>query len=123
MKMKAMSLFAVGFLISMSVFAQADSVKHDMVDDPIAYIKRESIGGKLDFNLVLAKENKNGFYVHDGIGYNRKDFAIFLWGQKVMRLGISSSKKAVKLWEEINGRDMTAPEKKALLKGFKKVIE
>jgi len=33
-------------------------------------------------------------------------------------LGTSSAKKAANLWEEINNRELTAPEKKALEKGF-----
>lgn len=85
--------------------------------DPVEYIKAETIGGKLDFNKVLEKETQ-GLFLYDGIMYNKKDFAIFLWGKKVKLLGIKSSKKAVKLWEEINNKPLSDPEKKALVKGF-----
>lgn len=106
----------VGLLITIFTYGQTgESV--DKTSDPTEYIKKETIGGKLDFNLTLEKENK-GLYLYDGVAYNKKDFAIFLWGQAVKRLGISSSKKATKLWTEINKRELTGPEKKALTKGF-----
>ena len=84
--------------------------------DPIEYIKKETIGGELDYNKVL--ENNHSLLVYDGIAYNKKDFAIFLWGKKVKMMGINSTKKATKLWEEINNRTLTEPEKKALIAGF-----
>lgn len=81
------------------------------IKDPIEYIKKETIGGKLDFNKILLEET-NGLKLYDG------GDAIYLWGKKVKMLGISSSKKATKLWEEINNRTLTASEKKALISGF-----
>jgi hypothetical protein len=87
------------------------------IKDPIEYIKKETIGGKLDFNKVLEAE-KQSFFLSNGVLYNKKDFAIYLWGKKVKMLGISSTEKAAKLWKEINGRTLTAPEKKALISGF-----
>jgi hypothetical protein len=90
---------------------------NETIKDPEEYIKKETIGGKLDFNKAL-EEEKQAMFMYDGIMYNKKDFAIYLWGKKVKTLGISSSKKAVKLWEEINNRELLSPEKKALEKGF-----
>ncbi len=87
------------------------------IKDPVAYIKRETIGGKLDFNRVLENEQQS-LLVYDGVAYSKKDFAIYLWGKKVRSLGISSVKNAIKLWEEINKRALTEPEKKALTTGF-----
>lgn len=87
------------------------------IKDPVEYIKKETIGGKLDFNKVLEAENKSMF-LYDGVIYSKMDFAIYLWGKKVKMLGISSSKKAVKLWEEISNRTLTDHEKKALVSGF-----
>lgn len=81
------------------------------------YITKETINGKLDFNKFLESE-KSVLFLYNGIAYNKKDFAILLWGRKVNLLGISSSEKAIKLWEQINNREMTTPEKKALQKGF-----
>jgi hypothetical protein len=87
------------------------------IKDPEEYIKKETIGGKLDFNKALEKET-TPFFLYDGIAYSKKDFAIYLWGKKVKTLGISSAKKASKLWEETYSRELTSPEKKALEKGF-----
>lgn len=81
------------------------------IKDPVEYIKKETTGGKLDFNKVLEAENQS-FFLYDGVMYSKKDFAIYLWGRKVKMLGISSSKEAVKLWEGINNRTLTGPEKK-----------
>jgi hypothetical protein len=92
------------------------------IKDPIEYIKKESIGGKLDFNKLLEKETQI-LFLYEEIAYNKKDFAIFLWGKKIKMLGISSSKKATILWEEINNRTLTTPEKKALLNGFNSKTE
>lgn len=94
-----------------------EDVKQVQINDPIEYIKKETIGGELDFNIVLEKE-KQSLILYEGIAYNKKDFAIFLWGKKVKIIGINSSKKATKLWEEINKRSLTEPEKKALIRGF-----
>jgi hypothetical protein len=87
------------------------------IKDPIEYVKKESIGGKLDFNKILENETQS-LFLYDGVTYNKKDFAIYLWGKKVKIIGVSSSKKAIKLWEEINNRKLTSPEKKALISGF-----
>jgi hypothetical protein len=92
------------------------------IKDPVEYIKKETIGGKLDFNKVLENE-KQSLFVYDGMAYNKKDFAIYLWGKKVKMIGIKSSKKAIKLWEEINKRTLTEPERKALNNGFNSKTE
>lgn len=91
--------------------------KKEEIKDPIEYIKKETIGGKFDFNKALENE-KQSLILYEGIAYNKKDFAIFLWGKKVRMVGIPSSKKATKLWEEINKRDLTEPERNALIRGF-----
>jgi hypothetical protein len=88
------------------------------IKDPVEYIKKETIGGELDFNKILEAQEQT-LFLQDGIAYNKKDFAIFMWGAKVKMLGIKSSKKAVQLWEEINKRSLTAPEEKALISGYK----
>lgn len=83
----------------------------------IDYIKRETIGGELDFNKVLEKEQQ-GLFVHDGIAYNKKDFAFYLWSKKVKLLGLKSADEAIKIYEEISGKQLTDPEKKAIKNGF-----
>lgn len=83
------------------------------------YIKKETIGGKLDFKKVLDSEGKgNTLLVYEGMAYNSKDYSILLWGQAVKRLGIKSVKEAITLWESIYEKEMTTPEKKALTNGY-----
>ncbi|MDF2189137.1 hypothetical protein [Paraflavitalea sp. CAU 1676] len=89
----------------------------EKIKDPIEYIKKETVGGKLDFNKLLEKETQT-LFLYDGVAYNKKDFAIYLWGKKVKVIGINSSENAAKLWEEINGRTLTDSEKKAIINGF-----
>ena len=108
--MKKLLLYSL-LLLGTSAFAQSDDV--------IQYIKKESIGGEIDFTkAVEEKAAKSGLLLYDGFAYNKKDFAILLWSAKVKSLGIESSKKAKLLWEEINGREMTKPESTALKNGF-----
>jgi hypothetical protein len=108
-------------LILLTVFALTNvsgQTSQQETSDPEAYIRKESIGGKLDFYKLLENE-KEGFLIQEGgVAYNKKDFAIYLWGKKVKQLGIRSSKKAAKLWEEIQKRELTDPEKKALIAGY-----
>lgn len=98
------------------------SNSQEITKEQLNYIKEESIGGKLDFELKM-KDDESAFYLYDRIAYNRKDFGILLWGAAVKKAGISSHKKAIKLWEEIQNRKLTKPEKKALIKGFKTKLE
>jgi hypothetical protein len=92
------------------------------IKDPIQYIKKETIGGKLDFNKVLEAE-KQSLFLYDGVAYNKQELAIYLWGKKVKKLGVSSSRKATKLWEEINNKTLEENEKKALLSGFESEVK
>jgi hypothetical protein len=85
------------------------------------YIKKESIGGKLDFTKKVEAQYKDAPFIRFGdsnILYNKKDFAILLWAANVRNLGIESFDQAVKIWEEIYKRTLTDPEKKALKAGF-----
>ncbi|WP_080776856.1 hypothetical protein [Chryseobacterium phocaeense] len=81
------------------------------------YIKTESKGGKLDFKNTVEKY-EGAFINYDGILYNKKDFAILMWAAAVKKTGITEINKAQSLWQEINERDLTEPELKALRKGF-----
>lgn len=81
------------------------------------YIKTESKGGKLDFNDTVEKNN-GAFINFEGVMYNKKDFAILMWGAAVKKTGIIEFNKAQLLWQEINERTLTEPELKALRKGF-----
>lgn len=81
------------------------------------YIKTESKGGKLDFTNTVEKY-EGTFINFDGIMYNKKDFAILMWAAAVKKTGIAELNKAQSLWQEINERNLTYPELKALRKGF-----
>ena len=98
-----------------SNISTSQEISKEQLDE---YLKIETIGGKLDFELNM-KADERPFYLYDRVMYNRKDFGIFLWGAAVKKLGINSHKKAIELWEEIKERKLSKPEKKALIKGYK----
>lgn len=85
--------------------------------DPKQYIKKESIGGSFDFTKILEKE-KGELFIGGDIAYNKKEFAIYLWGRNVKAIGIKDEDDAIDLWEEIYKRQLTETEEKALLNGF-----
>lgn len=117
--MKFTTLFFIGFL--MTSIAHGQTEKNDSIAN---YIKTESVGGKLDFKKVLEKEGKSKtLTIYNGIAYNPKDYSILLWGQAVKKLGIKKIKEATTIWESINQREMTIPEKTALQNGFNAKIK
>jgi hypothetical protein len=100
-------------LVSTSVFTFAQQ------SDKEAYIKKESIGGKLDFTKRIEEKYKDAPFIRFGDTlYNKKDFAILFWAANVRTLGIESFDQAVKIWEEVYKRSLTEPETKALKTGF-----
>lgn len=103
-------IFIISLLVGMFCQAQKQDIK--------AYIKTESIGGKLDFSKAVDKEYATSLIRFGDTMYNKKDFTILLWGAKVSALGIDSLDETFRLWEEINQRALTEPEKKALKTGF-----
>ncbi len=87
--------------------------------DKDAYIKKESIGGKLDFSKKIEQQYRDTPLIRFGeTDYSKKEYAILLWGANVRTSGIESFEYASKIWEEINRRSLTDPEKKALKTGF-----
>ena len=63
--------------ISTVIFAQSFYKEKGKISDTIEYIKRETIGGKLDFTWVLKEP---GFLPinHNGVRFNRNDYHVFL---------------------------------------------
>jgi hypothetical protein len=101
------------FLIFIGISASAQKA------DQENYIKKESIGGKLDFTKKVDEKYKdNPMIVFGDKAYNKKDFAILLWAANVRNLGVESFEQAAKIWEEIHKRSLTEPEKKVLKTGF-----
>lgn len=108
-----MKKLLLSLLVSMSVFTFAQQT------DKENYIKKESIGGKLDFAKKVEEKYKDTpMIVFGDAAYNKKDFAILLWAANVRNSGIESFDQAVKIWEEIYKRSLSDPEKKALKAGF-----
>lgn len=100
-------------LVSTSVFTFAQQ------NDKEAYIKKESIGGKLDFTKRIEEKYKDAPFIRFGDTlYNKKDFAILFWAANVRALGIESFDQAAKIWEETYKRSLTELETKALKTGF-----
>lgn len=102
-------------------FAQSDTLatanQTQKVSNASEYIKKESLGGSLDFKKILEKD-EHAFFLYGNFAYSKKDFAIFLWGKKVKDLGLTSAKKAVELWQELYSHQLTSPEERALVRGF-----
>ena len=100
-------------MILIGIFASAQNSEKEN------YIKRESIGGKLDFNKKVEAQYSNAPSIRFGDTlYNKKDFAILLWAANVRNLEIESFEHAAKIWEEIYKRSLTEPERKAMKTGF-----
>ncbi|MCI3936231.1 hypothetical protein MQX03_03420 [Chryseobacterium aahli] len=100
-------------LVSTSVFTFAQQ------NDKEAYIKKESIGGKLDFTKRIEEKYRNETSISFGKEhFMKKDYAVLLWAANVRALGIESFNQATKIWEETYKRSLTEPETKALKTGF-----
>ena len=110
----------VGLIVLTTVMlAQNLDNQKSKESDTIEYIKRETIGGKLDFTSVL--KNTDEVITHDnGARFNKNDYHVFLWAQAVRDLGIKSSAEASGLWEGIQGKKLTGPQRTALKIGFEK---
>lgn len=105
-KMKAEMMRIINHILVMNKFIGA-----------MTYIRQESVGGDLDFEMLLADEEQF-LFTGGNASYKKKDYATYLWGQKVKTYGVKSSKKAVKLWQKLHWRKLEETEKKALIAGF-----
>ena len=120
MKMIVSCIF--GLIITTLVVAQALRNQPPEPDKLVAYIKKETHGGKLDFRSVL-KDSVSEVIYYKGVGFNKKDYYVFVWGQSVGELGLPSSENATKLWEEIHCQKLTMSQRTALIIGFEKKIK
>lgn len=122
-RMKTIIASIVGLVIMITViFAQSVDKNKDTIADTIKYIKKETIGGKLDFTSIL-KETDGLLIDHDGVRFNKNDYYVFLWGQAVSDLGLESSESAAKLWEKIHDKKLTGPQRTALRIGLEKQLK
>lgn len=107
------------FILLIFTSVNCNAQLHAQQDETIKYIKSESVGGKLDFTKVVEDKYSGAPFIRYGNTlYNKKDLSILLWGAKVKSLGIESFDETIKLWESINNRVLTEPERKALKTGF-----
>jgi hypothetical protein len=82
----------------------------------LAYIRKETVDGKLDFVKKLPKDYKPtpaGEKI-----YSRHGMALFMWGAVVHEIGVSSGELAIKLYEDIRGRVLKDFECNAIIEGF-----
>lgn len=122
MKIKNL-LFIISLLIVNLTFGQSEINKDstsnskleekEKIENPREYIKKETIGGKLDFSKLY-------------VGYGEKNaeykvylYSIATWTYAVKDLGIEKKGEIIKLWEEIHKRKMTKDEKTAVDLGLK----
>ena len=90
----------------------------DKDPNPIEFAKKESIKGRMDFELKL-KDEKGVLFVFDGIAYDKEDFAILLWALTAKKINIENLKTARLTWEEIYMKKLGGHNLKAFKKGYK----
>ncbi len=111
------------FLVYGVIFSQeTNSIYQESKEIVLAYFKKETIGGKLDFAKNM-KDDKSPFYLLEKTLYNRKDFSVLLWAQAIKKTGKFQKKEAMFLWEQIKNRNLTKSEKKAFTKGYKMSLD
>lgn len=109
-------------IITTAIFAQRPDRKSEQGNDTLEYIKKETIGGKLDFTAVL--QQPDDFPIeHNGVRFNKNDYYVFLWGKAVTDMGLESTDDAARLWEKIHGKKLTNPQRTALKIGFEKQLK
>lgn len=87
---------------------------------PMAYLRRESLGGKLDFEKSLANTAAaNEVFNHEGMALSRSEYAAYLWGQAAAQLGVKSMAEAKLLWVELYQKPLLPEIETALGQGFK----
>lgn len=111
-----------GLIVATLIFAQTVHTPRPDLTETIAYIKKETLGGKLDFRSVL-NDSVSAVVYHKGVGFNKNDYYVFLWGQAVSDSLLPSSEYGARLWEEIHDQKLTMPQKTALVIGFEKKIK
>ncbi|HEX2787256.1 MAG TPA: hypothetical protein VHP32_05060 [Ignavibacteria bacterium] len=94
------------------------SIKSLSLGDIETYIKKESIGGRLDFVKTLEADK---LYLVNGVAVGPAHYSIFLWGLAVAKLGIEDYEEALELYEEIYKTDLRPELESLLLAGFKSV--
>ncbi|MEM6299731.1 MAG: hypothetical protein AAF740_13670 [Bacteroidota bacterium] len=106
------------------VKAEVAEIVEDLVSavekstDPIGYIERETIGGRLDYTEFLKNKEEKRFKCGERI-YELEDAKLFMWVQSVKLMGIDSDKAVIKLWEKIHQRKLSKSEVKVIKYGLR----
>ncbi len=82
----------------------------------IDFIKKESIGGGLDYEKSLDKSILYEF--EDKMLYSQPEASVYLWAKGVKKLGVESASEALKLYEEIYKKTLEGGMKKAFEAGY-----
>ncbi len=99
-----------------TVNSNSERTSYGPTPSDLKYIKKETIGGKLDFAKTLPT-NTTHFQVGTKI-YGRQSMALYNWGSAVHKLKVKTPDHAVQLYEEIKGVELNEKEKEALTHGF-----
>ena len=90
--------------------------KYGLSNEQYEYVKIETVpDGKLDFEKKLGDKL---LFLIDGVAYNKKDAALFTWGQAIKQLGVANSEDAISLYEEIKNIKLKEPQVRAIINGF-----
>lgn len=90
-------------------------MKAEKIEVPLEFIKKESVGGGLDYEKSL---DKSKLYEFNDILYSQPEAAIYLWAKGVKILGVESESEAIKLFEEIYKKTLEGGMKKAFVAGY-----
>lgn len=89
---------------------------NELSQDQLLFIRTETINGKLDFEKQF---EPNSLYLLDEIAYNYKEAAVYSWGKAICNYGVTSSKEAINLYEEIKNVKLEDHYIKAIKNGYK----
>ena len=85
--------------------------------DVEAYVRNATKGGEMDFDKMLASR-KQTMFLHDGAMYNKREYALVLWGMRAKTLGVASAERACAVYAAASNRALSAADKRALISGF-----
>lgn len=82
-----------------------------------AYVRSATKGGEMDFDKILAAK-KQTMFLHDGAMYNKREYALVLWGLRAKALGVTSAERACAVYAQASSRPLSPADKRALISGF-----
>ena len=85
--------------------------------DVEAYVRSATKGGEMDFDKLLAAK-KQTMFLHDGAMYNKREYALVLWGLRAKALGVTSAERACAVYAQASNRPLSPADRRALISGF-----